>query len=275
MTIGLDNVQLRGLQNTGKPDEFGQALNGQHKIEDFGKLRQYLNSVSDYSKGSRVPPEPQVETPMETPMAELTLYEGQGSQELVAVSTDKEAVSLPSTAAVFRQLIKRYYYSCEHECVETTAESLDAPAPDKDGLYSELSPKIDDIKQVISPLSGMDQLLEDKKRMKVPRKSTKYQKLADQEMGGGDDDMEFEKKLSSLVDGNEAPNEKSASRSKQKSGSIYNTEGTGSRSQGQSEEASESESEEEGSDSLVSESDSEDTEEAREKKEREEAEQEL
>jgi hypothetical protein len=94
-------------------------------IEDFGRLRQYLNSVSNYSNGSKMPQEPQVETPMETPVAELTLYEGQGSQEVVPISvtTEKEGVQLPETAPVFRQLIKRYYYSFEHECVESTDKS--------------------------------------------------------------------------------------------------------------------------------------------------------
>ena len=108
----------------------------------------------------------------------------------------------------------------------------------------------------------------EKKRMKIPRKSQKYQKTLNQDFSSmkmQQEEMEFEKKQSSNADGVDNPNEKSlqGSKSKQMSGSIYNTEGSGSKSQARSDEVSESGSEEEGSDSLVSESDSEDTEEAR------------
>lgn len=65
----MENMMIE-LEKTKKinADEFGQGQYEQvdGNIRDIGKLRSFLNSVSDYSKNS---PEPSA------------LYEGQGSNE--------------------------------------------------------------------------------------------------------------------------------------------------------------------------------------------------
>ena len=93
-TIELEGLEL-GLFNAGKPDEFGQTGANPKTIDDLGRLRSFLNSVSDYSRSSPDPPS--------------IMCEGQGSSDNVKTkskaagsSLDQTEVELPDRAAVFR-----------------------------------------------------------------------------------------------------------------------------------------------------------------------------
>lgn len=188
--VNMDTVDV-GLMGTMQPDEFGQVPDHHKNVEDFGRLRSLLNSVSDYSKISKDPSDPSL------------LYEGQGSSKQLDSEYESNEVQLPCIKPIFKQFIKRGYYNFVKECIETTSRSQDTTALDISELLSELSPKINDIKQLTEgSIVDHEKVLLEKKQMKIHKKSVQIQRALMYDPANKLTEMqilELEKKVSSRI----------------------------------------------------------------------------
>ena len=140
-----------GQGQSDKPDEFGQSTDQNKNIKDLGRLRSFLNNVSDYSKASLEPPS--------------IMCEGQGSTDNQdREKSNEEEVIVPSVKPIFKQFLKRGFHNMELDYEMMEQQSLDSTAIDINSMILEIDTKLDEVNEATGAKEvDKDKQLEEKK----------------------------------------------------------------------------------------------------------------